>query len=82
MKLKIRLDTDSSAVKLVELASQLNEKATLTDGNGMVVAAKSLLGTMYAKFEFNENEFVKIYSEPHREYGIDYSLNIYERKRF
>lgn len=54
MKLKIRLDTDSSAVKLVELASQLNEKATLTDGNGMVVAAKSLLGTMYAKFEFNE----------------------------
>ena len=35
-----------------------------------------------AKFEFNENEFVKIYSEPHREYGIDYSLNIYERKRF
>ena len=54
MKLKIRLDTDSSAVKLVELASQLNEKATLTDGNGMVVAAKSLLGTMYARFGFNE----------------------------
>ena len=54
MKLKIRLDTDSSAVKLVGLASQLNEKVTLTDGNGMVVAAKSLLGTMYAKFEFAE----------------------------
>lgn len=54
MKLKIRLDTDSSAVKLVGLATQLNEKVTLTDGQGMVVAAKSLLGTMYAKFEFTE----------------------------
>lgn len=54
MKLKIRLDTDSSAVKLVGLATQLNEQVTLTDGQGMVVAAKSLLGTMYAKFEFTE----------------------------
>lgn len=54
MKVKIRLDTDSSAVRLVGLATQLQEKATLTDGNGMVVAAKSLLGTMYAKFEFTE----------------------------
>ena len=54
MKLKIRLDTDSSAVKLVGLATQLSEQVTLTDGQGMVVAAKSLLGTMYAKFEFNE----------------------------
>ena len=35
-----------------------------------------------AKFEFNEDEFVKIYTEPHRENGINYSLNIYERKRF
>lgn len=35
-----------------------------------------------AKFEFDENEFVKIYTEPHRQHGIDYSLNIYERKRF
>lgn len=54
MKLKIRLDTDSSAVKLVGLATQLSEQVTLTDGQGMVVAAKSLLGTMYAKFEFTE----------------------------
>ena len=35
-----------------------------------------------AKFEFDEDKFIKIYTEPHREYGIDYSLNIYERKRF
>ena len=54
MKLKIRLDTDSAAVRLVGLASQLNERVTLTDGAGMTVAAKSLLGTMYARFEFTE----------------------------
>lgn len=54
MKLKIRLDTDSAAVRLVGLASQLQERVTLTDGAGMTVAAKSLLGTMYAKFEFTE----------------------------
>ena len=35
-----------------------------------------------AKFEFDEDKYVKTYSEPHRENGIDYSLNIYERKRF
>ena len=33
-----------------------------------------------AKFEFDEDEFVKIYTEQHRQYGIDYSLNIYKRK--
>ena len=54
MKLKIRLDTDSAAVRLVGLATQLSERVTLTDGAGMTVAAKSLLGTMYAKFEFTE----------------------------
>lgn len=54
MKLKIRLDTGDDVIRFVELAKQLQEKATLTDGNGMIVAAKSLLGTMYAKFDFNE----------------------------
>ena len=54
MKLKIRLDTDSDAVKLVGIASKLNENITLTDGNGLCVSAKSLLGTMYVRFEFNE----------------------------
>lgn len=54
MRLKIRLDTDSAAVNLVGLASKLNERVTLTDGTGMKVAAKSLLGTMYARFEFTE----------------------------
>ena len=54
MKLKIRLDTDSDAVKLVGIASQLNENITLTDGNGLCVSAKSLLGAVYVRFEFNE----------------------------
>ena len=54
MRMKIRIDTDSAAVKLVGIASSIPEKITLTDGAGMTVAAKSLLGTMYAKFEFTE----------------------------
>ena len=54
MRLKIRLDTDSDAVKLVGIASKLKENITLTDGNGLCVSAKSLLGTMYVRFEFSE----------------------------
>ena len=54
MKIKIRLDTDSAATRLVGLATGLNEKVTLTDNNGLVVSAKSLLGAMYVRFEFNE----------------------------
>ena len=54
MKMKIRLDTDSAATRLVGLATGLNEKVTLTDNNGLVVSAKSLLGAMYVRFEFRE----------------------------
>jgi hypothetical protein len=54
MKLKIRIETDSDAVKLVGIASRLKENITLTDGNGLCVSAKSLLGTMYVRFEFSE----------------------------
>jgi phosphotransferase system HPr-like phosphotransfer protein len=54
MRFKIRIDTDQDAIRLVNAASQLEERVILTDGAGMVVAAKSLLGAMYAKFEFNE----------------------------
>lgn len=54
MRLKIRIDTDQDAIRLVNIASQINERITLTDGTGMTVAAKSLLGTMYARFEFTE----------------------------
>ena len=54
MKFKIRLDTDTAATRLVGLATGLNEKVTLTDNNGLVVSAKSLLGAMYVRFEFQE----------------------------
>lgn len=54
MKLKIRLETDSDAVKLVGIASRIKENITLTDNNGLCVSAKSLLGAMYVRFEFNE----------------------------
>lgn len=67
MRLKIRLETDSDAVKLVDIASALNENITLTDGNGLCVSAKSLLGTMYVRFEFNE-----IWLETENEHFFDF----------
>lgn len=56
MKVRINLDTKTSAAKLVEIASTLGEKeqAFLTDGNNMRVSAKSLLGAVCAQFDFNE----------------------------
>lgn len=67
MKLKIRIETDSDAVKLVGIASKLKENITLTDGNGLCVSAKSLLGTMYVRFEFNE-----IWLETENEHYFDF----------
>ena len=67
MRLKIRLDTDSDAVKLVGIASGIKENITLTDGNGLCVSAKSLLGTMYVRFEFNE-----IWLETENEHFFDF----------
>lgn len=67
MKLKIRLDTDSDAVRLVGIASGMKENITLTDGNGLCVSAKSLLGTMYVRFEFNE-----IWLETENEHFFDF----------
>lgn len=54
MKLKILLETKSDALDLIKIASLLDDEITLTDGKGMVVNAKSFLGTLYAKFEFTE----------------------------
>lgn len=67
MRLKIRLDTDSDAVKLVGIASKLKENITLTDGNGLCVSAKSLLGAVYVRFEFNE-----IWLETENEHYFDF----------
>ena len=54
MKVKINLDTQTAAARLVELAMGLDEKVYLTDGADIRVSAKSLLGTLYASFDFNE----------------------------
>ena len=54
MRIKIRLDTQTDAQHLVGLATGLEEKVTLTDGADMRVSAKSMLGALYAKFDFTE----------------------------
>lgn len=54
MKIKINLITNTDVSRLVAAASAIQDKITLTDNNGLVVDAKSLLGAAYAKFEFAE----------------------------
>lgn len=54
MRLKINIDTHSAAAALVALAESIKEDVFLTDGARMRVSAKSLLGTLCAKFDFNE----------------------------
>ena len=54
MRIKIFLDTDSAASRLVGLASKITEPVYLTDGANMCVSAKSLLGTLCARFDFSE----------------------------
>lgn len=53
MKVKIRLDTVSDANKFVEITSKISERVTITDGTGLCVNAKSVLGALHA-LEFNE----------------------------
>ena len=54
MRIKIRLDTQTEVYDLVGLATGLSESVYLTDGANVRVSAKSILGTMYAKFDFTE----------------------------
>lgn len=54
MKIKINIDTQSAAARLVNVATSLNEKVYLTDGADMRVSAKSLLGALCAAFDFRE----------------------------
>jgi hypothetical protein len=53
MKVKITLDTMTSAREFVKTTSKLDGKITITDGNGLCVNAKSLMGALYA-LEFEE----------------------------
>ena len=53
MKVKIRLDTGRDAQKFVAITTPLKGSIHITDGSGLKVSAKSLLGALYA-MEFDE----------------------------
>ena len=69
MRMKINLDTYSAAVRFSGIATQLTEEVHLTDGANMRVSAKSIMGTLYATFDFNEiwleteNEHYNLFKE-------------------
>lgn len=52
-KIKIRLDTITDAQELVKIASRFPGAVTITDGSGLRVSAKSLMGALYS-LEFSE----------------------------
>ena len=53
MRVKINLDTISDVQNFVKITSGLKGKITVTDGDGLIVNAKSLMGLIYS-LEFNE----------------------------
>ena len=53
MKVKINLDTLKDVQDFVNITSNLQGKITVTDGEGFVVNAKSLMGMLYS-LEFSE----------------------------
>ena len=53
MKVKIRLDTGKDVQKFVSITSTIAGDIHITDGKGLRVSAKSLLGALYA-LEFDE----------------------------
>lgn len=61
MAYKIRLDTVQDANEFVTIASSINGKITITDGNGLCVNGKSVLGALHAM------EFTDLYCESEAE---------------
>ena len=53
MRVKIRIDTGADARQFVDIATKAKCPVFITDGDGLKVSAKSLLGTLYA-MEFDE----------------------------
>lgn len=53
MKVKIQLDTLSDVRRLVAAAIQVPAPVYITDGNGLKVSAKSMMGAIYS-LEFDE----------------------------
>ena len=52
MRVKIRLETMQDVVKLVSIATKVDERIMLSDGLGCAVSAKSLLGAALSKMEW------------------------------
>jgi hypothetical protein len=53
MKAKIRLDTMKDITQFVNICSKVSSPVHITDGGGLKVSAKSVLGVMYS-MEFSE----------------------------
>lgn len=53
MKNRIRIDTVKQANELAAIATGLEGKITITDGKGLTVNAKSVIGALHA-MEFDE----------------------------
>jgi hypothetical protein len=53
MKVKIRLDTMKDINQFVGICSKVSGPVYITDGAGLKVSAKSILGVMYS-MEFEE----------------------------
>ena len=53
-KIQVRLDTQKDVADFVGLATSINVPVYLEDGTGFRANAKSLMGAMYGKVEFNE----------------------------
>lgn len=53
MRLRIRLDTVSDASAFATIASGVDGRVVITDGNGLCVNGKSVLGALHA-LEFSE----------------------------
>ena len=53
MKVQIRLDTFTDVKRFVDIATAQVGEVHITDGNGLRVSAKSILGAMYS-LEFDE----------------------------
>lgn len=53
MRVRIRLETVKDANELAEIASKTEGRVVISDGSGLCVNAKSVLGALHA-LEFND----------------------------
>ena len=69
MRLKINLDTQTSVLKLVALATQINEPIYISNADrSLIVSAKSLLGARYASLEWHD-----LFIESEKDYYLEFN---------